>query len=225
MFFACRQKRDGHFFSLAIGKGIIERFQLPRRSALPPVYTLTASSCSPFLAHPFLSTCHQGSIFDPQIVWNKEKPEFEAQQQKLKAEAEGKPAALDEKMGALDIAGKKGKKDKSKSKGGKSNKGGGKKSAEDIKAENLKRQELNEHKVDIERMKNNNSIESLLKADVKTVTGKLQRVLKMLDIAVNALKNGKDNSSEEVRRSAQGACNCYFCYFCCIHYLFIIFFF
>ena len=53
------------------------------------------------------------------------------------------------------------------------------------------------HVKDIEKMSNNNSLESLQAAKVDTTFGKLQRMLKMLHMSVVDLKQGKESGSEE----------------------------
>jgi len=66
-----------------------------------------------------------------------------------------------------------------------------------IKLQNSKRMNQKVHIKDIEKMSNNNSLESLQAAKVDTDFGKLQRMLKMLHMSVIDMKQGKECGSEE----------------------------
>ena len=63
---------------------------------------------------------------------------------------------------------------------------------------NSKRLNKKSHDKDIEKMSNNNSIDALQDVKVETASGKLQRILKMLELAVAAFKSGKTSGEEEV---------------------------
>jgi hypothetical protein len=118
-----------------------------------------------------------GSIFDPRVAWASEKPLFLSREANLAAPA--LPAA------AAAAVPKKEKKKKALSK------------KELMMAENSKRLEKKSHEKDAEKMANNKSMSSLQSASTTTTIGKLQRMLKMLSIAVQDIKGGKASASQE----------------------------
>ncbi|GMH65194.1 hypothetical protein TL16_g04139 [Triparma laevis f. inornata] len=150
-----------------------------------------------------------GSIFDPKKTWESEKPLYEAQKE---AEAKALAGEFDveevvEKVEEVTLGKAKSAKEKAEEKKERKaqqdakkalkNAKAGKISKAEMIAKNDKKKENSVHKADIERMKNNNTIDLLLDAKVSTVTGQLQRMLKMLSIAVSAKDRGKSGSSEE----------------------------
>ncbi|GMI14247.1 hypothetical protein TrVE_jg1141 [Triparma verrucosa] len=150
-----------------------------------------------------------GSIFDPKKTWEAEKPLYEA---KKEAEEKALAGEFDVEEVAEVVAevtvgkaktakekaeDKKERKARQDAKKAEKNSKAGKLSKAEMIAKNDKKKENSVHKADIERMKNNNTIDLLLDAKVSTVTGQLQRMLKMLSIAVSAKERGKSGSSEE----------------------------
>jgi len=124
-----------------------------------------------------------GSVFDPRVVWEKEKPLY------LQRKSGQGPAASNPSTPAAREKSEKSKKSKSASKISKS---------EQMILNNSKRLSKKSHDKDVEKMSNNNSIESLRDIKVETSSGKLQRMLKVLDLAVAAYRSGKTSGEEEL---------------------------
>jgi len=126
-----------------------------------------------------------GSMFDPRVVWEKEKPAYLA---KLKGEA----AAALTPTGSTPAPAQRQPRAKTK-------KGSNKKATKaELIAQNSKRLEKKSHAKDSEKMENNNCLESLQNSTVETGVGKLQRMLKMLHITVAEFEAGGGAGEEEI---------------------------
>lgn len=120
----------------------------------------------------------KGSIFDPAIKWEQEK---EARRQaQIQAEEAAKAA---EKAAA-----KKG--------GGKKEKAKKVSTADAIKSTNAAEKEKKDHERDLQKLSNLRTLKALQDATCETTSGKINRMLKMLHLAVSDLKQGSVNSSE-----------------------------
>ena len=123
------------------------------------------------------------SLFDPRIAWEQEKPLYLARMSGAVAKKKEEPQSAAAKKASSRVKAVKLSK------------------SDMIKLNNSKRMEKKVHGKDIEKMKSNNSLESLQNAKVDTEVGKLQRMLKMLHMAVTDYKAGKQSACLEVRAS------------------------
>ncbi len=140
----------------------------------------------------------EGSIFDPRTVWDAEKEKRKLAAEAAAAAAEvsdpGAPKPVDPSLSKSQAAAaRKAEKDKAKAKKNEPKLS----KAEQIKLANAEKQAKKSHGKDVEKMSNNNSLEALQNTKVDTDTGKLQRMLKMLHLAVHHLTRGDKNASEE----------------------------
>ena len=123
----------------------------------------------------------KGSIFDPAIKWEQEK---EARRQaQIQADAAEEAAKAAEKAAA-----KKG--------GGKKEKAKKVSTADAIKSTNAAEKEKKDHERDLQKLSNLRTLRALQDATCETTSGKINRMLKMLHLAVSDLKQGSVNSSE-----------------------------
>ena len=123
----------------------------------------------------------KGSIFDPAIKWEQEK---EARRQaQIQADAAEEAAKAAEKAAA-----KKG--------GGKKDKAKKVSTADAIKSTNAAEKEKKDHERDLQKLSNLRTLRALQDATCETTSGKINRMLKMLHLAVSDLKQGSVNSSE-----------------------------
>lgn len=118
----------------------------------------------------------KGSIFDPAVKWEEEK---EARRLTEKAEADLASAAAEAEKSS-----KKGKKDKKLS------------TAETIKLGNAADKEKKDHERDLMKLGNLRTLKALQDATCETTSGMINRMLKMLHIAVSDLKQGAVTASE-----------------------------
>mmetsp|Transcript_46441 Transcript_46441/g.68628 ORF Transcript_46441/g.68628 Transcript_46441/m.68628 type:complete len:1259 (-) Transcript_46441:132-3908(-) len=125
----------------------------------------------------------EGSIFDPAKKWEEEK--------------ERRQTIIDneQKSAALEKANAKNSKKKSGG-GGKKGKQGGGQSAADIKESNVAEKDKRDHQRDLQKLSNLKNLKALQDAKCETAGGQVNRMLKMLHLAVCDLKTGAVNSSE-----------------------------
>jgi len=125
----------------------------------------------------------EGSIFDPSSVWERQK-ELDRQKQGADADAAAKENEDRKKKGG----GGGGKKQGAK-------KGGGI-SAADIKASNTAEKDTKDLQRDLQKLSNLRTLKALQDAKCETNSGKINRMIKMLHMAVSDLKIGAVGSSE-----------------------------
>ena len=122
-----------------------------------------------------------GSIFDPAIKWEEEKERRRIEAAKETEEEAAAAAASKAKKGKG--GGKKGQEKKMTT-------------AESIKASNAAEKSKKDYARDLEKLKNLRTLKALQETTCDTASGKIQRMLKMLDLAVRDLKQGTVGSTE-----------------------------
>jgi len=120
----------------------------------------------------------KGSIFDPAVKWEQE------QESRRQAQIEAEQA--EEAAKAAEKTKKSGKKEKVKKQS----------TAETIKSTNAAEKEKKDHERDLMKLSNLRTLKALQEATCETTSGKINRMLKMLHLAVSDLKQGSVNSSE-----------------------------
>ena len=123
----------------------------------------------------------EGSIFDPAKKWEETK---EKRDRALKEEEEEKAAEEAANGKNKKKAGGKGKNTKKQS------------TADSIKESNAADKDKKEHQRDLQKLSNLRTLKALQEAVCETPSGKINRMLKMLHLAVSDLKQGSVNSSE-----------------------------
>jgi hypothetical protein len=123
----------------------------------------------------------EGSIFDPSAAWERHK---ELEMQKQGADTDAIAKEIEEK--------------KKKGGGGKKHgpKKGGGISATDIKASNTAEKDMKDLQRDLQKLSNLRTLKALQEAKCETNPGKINRMIKMLHMAVSDLKIGALGSSE-----------------------------
>ena len=119
----------------------------------------------------------EGSIFDPAKKWEEEKERRLLEAEDL-AEKEKAAAAADK------ASSKKGKKNEKK------------KSADTIKENNAMEKDKKDHQRDLQKLSNLRTLKALQDVSCETTGGKINRMIKMLHLAVSDLRQGSVNSSE-----------------------------
>lgn len=126
----------------------------------------------------------EGSTFDPAKKWQEEKERIE--KEKTKEDEATKQEKDDNDKKKKSVAQKKG--------GGKKSTGGI--SAAEIKAKNAVDMEEKDYEQDMQKLSNLKTLASLQAAKCETNPGKVNRMIKMLHLAVSDLKTGAVTSSE-----------------------------
>lgn len=120
----------------------------------------------------------EGSIFDPARKWEEEK--------ESRRQAEYEVGEQEKAIAAADKLAKKGGKKVDKKKN----------TAEKIKESNAADKDLKDHQRDLMKLSNLKTLKALQDASCETMGGKINRMIKMLHLAVSDLKQGAVNASE-----------------------------